>query len=119
MSRFLYFIEIVFFSGPPNDKHPKLYFHSLASVRESYVSTAVLKDLKTVSDPVGSQNYFHHSGDIRPGQGTVEVMTPDGILVYTVLPKNGLACWNTAKPLEKRFQFIIYEVRDKVKDLYE
>lgn len=102
----------MFFIGPPTDPHRKLYFHSLASVRESWVSTSFLRNSSLVSNPHYLRREFQISDDVREGQTTLEVMTDDGILIYGVLPKSAISCWNSATPFKKENLHIIYEVHE-------
>lgn len=110
------FLWIFLLLGPLCDQKQRLYFHSFASLQESWVNVSSLRDPNIVTDSVGTRNYFYHSGDIRAGQSTVEVITYDGILLYSVLPLDGIGCWNTAEPLTKENQHVIYRVRIKIKN---
>lgn len=97
-------------SGPPTDNPRKLFFHSLASVRESWVPTTVLRNRTLIENASLARSEFFISEDVREGQSIQEVMTDDGILIYSLLPKMAIACWNSAKPFKKENQHIIYQV---------
>ena len=87
-----------------------LYFHSLASIRESWVSTAVLKNSTLVRDPDAIRQRFFLSPEFRQGQSSLEVMTENGILIYSDIIRNSIVCWNTAtEPIKENTQ-VIYEV---------
>jgi hypothetical protein len=88
-------------SAPQNDKKDKtLYFHSLASVRESWVSTAVLRNESNFQDNINAvPDKFHVSQGTRPGQSAPSAMDGKGAaLFFSVLPKNSLNCWNPRLP---------------------
>jgi hypothetical protein len=95
--------------SPPTDPHRKLYFHALASIRESWVSTSFLKNTTVNTNPIYVRQEFHISDDVREGQTSLEVMTDDGILIYGVLPKSAISCWNSATPFKKENLHMIYE----------
>jgi hypothetical protein len=88
-------------SPPLDDKKDKtLYFHSLASVRESWVSTALLRNESNFenNENAVSQKFFVSQGT-RPGQAAVSAMDGDGAaLFFSVLTKNSLNCWNPRLP---------------------
>lgn len=83
----------------------------MASLRESWVPTEVLRNQTLVQDATMARSQFFISEDVREGQSLGEVMTDDGILIYTVLPKMAIACWNSAHPFKKENQHIIYQVQ--------
>ncbi|KAK7573397.1 hypothetical protein V9T40_010588 [Parthenolecanium corni] len=95
--------------SPPTDNPRKLFFHSLASVRESWVPTTVLRNRTLIENASLARSEFFISEDVREGQSIQEVMTDDGILIYSLLPKMAIACWNSAKPFKKENQHIIYQ----------
>lgn len=88
--------------SPPLDarKDKKLYFHSLASVRESWVSASVLRNESNFKD---NENIvpgeFYVSQGTRPAQAAASVMDGEGAAVFfSVLTKNSLNCWNPRLP---------------------
>lgn len=86
-----------------------LYFHSLASIRESWVATSAIRNSTLVRDPDLIRQRFHLSPEFRQGQSSLEVMTENGILIYSDVIHNSLACWNTAtEPIKENTQ-VIYE----------
>lgn len=100
------------FSGSQWQYPRRLYFHSLASLSESWIPTATLKNANISSNKIALKPFVSTSvPDARAGQSTVEVMTDDGILVYALPSQNALACWNSANPFVKQTQSVIYTVR--------
>jgi hypothetical protein len=88
-------------SPPQNDlKDKTLYFHSLASVRESWVSAALLRNesnFHSYKNRVAHK--FHVSEGTRAGQSAPSVMNGEGsALFFSVLTKNSLNCWNPILP---------------------
>ncbi|PSN37921.1 hypothetical protein C0J52_12240 [Blattella germanica] len=77
-----------------------LYFHSLASVRESWVSTSVLRNESNFKDGINRvPEMFYVSQGTRPGQAAASAMDGEGAAVFfSVLPKNSLNCWNPRLP---------------------
>lgn len=88
-----------------------LYFHSLASVRESWVPTSVLRNRTLIAQRDLMRPLFSVSPEFREGQSSLEVMTDYGVLIYSVLTRNALACWNTATEPRPENTQIVYEVR--------
>lgn len=104
-------------SPPQNDKKQDktLYFHSLASVRESWVSTAVLRNESNFQDNVNAvPQEFYISQGTRPSQSAPSVMDGEGAaLFFNVLSKNSLNCWNPRLPYNENN--IVELDRDDVK----
>lgn len=104
-------LRLDIFSGPPTDRERKLYFHSFASVRESWVPLSVLKNQEIAQDAVVARTAFVLSPGQRAAQGNLEVMTDDGILIYSQIPLNAIACWNSRTPYTIENQHILERVR--------
>ena len=88
-------------SPPLNNRGEKmLYFHSLASVRESWVSTSILRNESNFKDNINLvPDQFFVTQGTRPGQAAASVMDSTGSAVFfSVLPKNSLNCWNPKLP---------------------
>ncbi|XP_024083953.1 protein yellow-like [Cimex lectularius] len=81
--------------GPMYAGDRRLYFHSLASVRESWVATSVLRNSSLFTDGNGSPSSFHVSQYTRPSQSAAQAMTKSGILFFGLLSQNAIACWNS------------------------
>lgn len=104
----------LFYIGPVLNEDRLLYFHSLASLRESWVPTSVLRNQELVNETNQLQlrSMFGLSDEFRRGQCSLEVMTPDGIMIYNDLLNNALYCWNPAsEPIRANTQ-IILQVRN-------
>lgn len=98
--------------GPIINGERFLYFHSLASLNEGSVQTSVLRDYPTIvnnwsADRIRSS--FKLSGDAKPGQSTLQVVTEDGIAIFAVLAKYALYCWNTKLPYTSNNLHLIYQ----------
>lgn len=88
-------------SPAQNGKKDKtLYFHSLASVRESWVSAALLRNESNFEDNINAvAQKFYVSQGTRPGQSAPSAMDGEGAaLFFNVLTKNSLNCWNPKLP---------------------
>jgi hypothetical protein len=88
-------------SPPQNDKKDKtLYFHSLASVRESWVSAALLRNESNFQGAINAvADKFHVSPGTRAGQSAPSAMNGEGsALIFSVMTKNSLNCWNPKLP---------------------
>jgi hypothetical protein len=93
--------------GPLRNGDRMLYFHSLASLRQSWVPTSVLRNEQLIAQRDQFRTYFSVSGEFREGQCSLEVMTDDGIMIYNDLRLNALMCWNTATaPIKENTQLI-------------
>jgi hypothetical protein len=88
-----------------------LYFHSLASIREGWMPVSVLKEPSLASNGTELRKYMTVSEDARTSQSTLEVMTEDGILLYALVSRNAIACWNSRTDFRPENQYIVYEVR--------
>lgn len=93
--------------GPYTEYDRKLYFHSASGFRESWVSTSVLRNKTLAQDPIVARTAFVLSPGERLGQSTVEVMTDDGVLIYSLSPQTAIACWNSRKPFTNENQHIL------------
>lgn len=88
-------------SPAQNGKKDKtLYFHSLASVRESWVSAALLRNESNFENNINAvADKFYVSQGTRPGQSAASTMDGEGAaLFFSVLTKNSLNCWNPRLP---------------------
>jgi hypothetical protein len=91
-------------SPPQNDKKDKtLYFHSLAGVRESWVSAALLRNESNFPDKSNAVSHeFYVSQGTRAGQSAPSAMNGEGsALFFSVMTKNSLNCWNPKLPYDQ------------------
>lgn len=97
-------------AGPVVKNNRKLYFHSFASARESWVFTNVLQNKSIFQNGLidGSGTFFV-SSEVRETQSSVEVMTDNGILIYASMD-NSLSCWNSQDPFTANNLFTVYKV---------
>lgn len=98
------------FQGSQYDTDRRLYFHSFASAREASIPVFVLKNVSLASNQSELRKYMTVSEEARTSQSTVEVMTEDGILLYALLRRNAIVCWNSRMEFLPENQYIIYEV---------
>ncbi|XP_018572790.1 protein yellow [Anoplophora glabripennis] len=87
--------------SPQNENgYRTLYFHALASTNEFSVNTEVLRNKTLATDP-SQYNMFKLEGSKGPGSQTSASVLDEktNILFLTQLCKDGVACWNTKKPL--------------------
>ena len=102
-------------SPPQNDKKGKtLYFHSLASVRESWVSAELLRNESNFQNYINRvADKFYVSQGTRAGQSASSTMNGEGsALFFSVMTKNSLNCWNPKLPYNE--QNIVEIDRDDV-----
>jgi hypothetical protein len=88
-------------SPSQNGKKDKtLYFHSLASVRESWVSAELLRNESNFENNNNAVAHkFYVSQGTRPGQSAPSAMDGEGAaLFFSILTKNSLNCWNPKLP---------------------
>jgi len=92
-------------SPPQNNKNDiTLYFHSLASVRESWVSAALLRNESNFQNSINRvANKFFVSQGTRAGQSAPSAMNGEGsALFFNELTKNSLNCWNPKLPYNEK-----------------
>lgn len=92
-------------SPPQNDKNDKtLYFHGLASVRESWVSAALLRNESNFQNGINAvADKFYVSEGTRAGQSAPSAMNGAGsALIFSILTKNSLNCWNPKLPYNEK-----------------
>lgn len=53
---------------------------------------------------------IHTSDPLRDGQGTVMVMTQNGIIIFALANKNALYCWNVAKLRANEKPYLLFQV---------
>lgn len=95
--------------GPMNPDHTKdIYFHALASTKEFKVSNRVLQNETHVTSPAAYYD-FHLVGDRgMNGQSTAEVYDKEtGVVFYTQVNKDAIACWNVKRPYTPDSQGLI------------
>lgn len=89
-------------SGPKSDGSKDLYFHALASATEFKVSTRVLQDEALATS---NANYYHFKRLGNKGeqsQCTTSVLDlQTGVAFFAAISRNGVACWDSKKPLEQ------------------
>ncbi|XP_023170173.2 protein yellow [Drosophila hydei] len=95
--------------GPLNPDHTKdIYFHALASTKEFKVSNRVLQNESYVN---GGDSYYDFKliGDRgMNGQSTAESYDKEtGVLFYTQVNKDAIACWNVKRPYTADTQGLI------------
>jgi hypothetical protein len=101
--------------GPWTKNGRKLYFHSFASMRESWVDTSILQNKSLFQQGlVDGTNKFFVSPEIRKTQSSVEVMTCDGVLIYASMDSS-LSCWNSRNALTIENTHEMYKVIFKYK----
>ncbi|XP_063824919.1 protein yellow-like [Ostrinia nubilalis] len=78
-----------------------LFFHSLSSYREFYVSTAVLQDPSRTNS---SASEFNLVGDSRglAGQSSASAVDRRGVMFYGLVSRDSIGCWDLKKPYHKR-----------------
>lgn len=77
-----------------------LYFHSMSSYREFFVSTDVLRQPSRTNN---SANDFHLAGESRGlfGQASASAIDRRGIMYYGLVTRDSIGCWDTHKPHKK------------------
>lgn len=85
-----------------------IYFHAFSSTKEFMVSNKILQN-ETYSQSPESYYDYKLMGDRGPNsQSSAEFYDPDtGIIFYTQVNKDGIGCWNTAKPLTQDTQGLV------------
>ncbi|XP_011298960.1 major royal jelly protein 3 [Fopius arisanus] len=72
-----------------------LYFHSLASIVESWVLTSVIRDPYPFNyNPRAMARFFHSFRKTRPSQSGAQAMDKNGVLFYGLMSEIALGCWN-------------------------
>ncbi|XP_049869282.1 protein yellow-like [Pectinophora gossypiella] len=83
-----------------------LFFHSMSSYREFYVSTDILKNPYRVNI---SGTEFHLVGDSRGdfGQSSASYIDKRGVMYYGLVTQDSVGCWDTKKRYEKSTMGIV------------
>lgn len=95
--------------GPGDAYNRRLYFHSLASFRESWIPVGALKNTTIVQNSDLLRTQLVLSEEARTGQSSLEVMTNDGILLFADLPKLAIMCWNSNTPFKRQNIHVAYQ----------
>lgn len=78
-----------------------MYFHPLSSTKEFSVSTEILRDPKKALDPHTYHNYTIEGERGEKTQASASYLDENtGVLFLTQVNRDGVACWNTKKPLK-------------------
>lgn len=85
-----------------------VYFHAFSSTKEFMVSNRILQN-ETYSQSPESYYDYKLMGDRGPNsQSSAEFYDAEtGIIFYTQVNKDGVGCWNTAKPLTPDTQGLV------------
>ena len=84
--------------GPTAAGDRKLFFHSLASVRESWVRCSLLRNESNFVDGINEvPRQFRVSSAERTSQSAAEDMDEHGIMIFGLLHENALACWDSRR----------------------
>ncbi|XP_011197217.1 protein yellow [Bactrocera dorsalis] len=95
--------------GPLKADHTKdIYFHALASTKEFKVSNRVLQNETHVTSPAAYYDFEFVGDRGMNGQSTAEVYDKDtGVIFYTQVNKDAIACWNVKRPYDLESQGLI------------
>ncbi|CAH1995391.1 unnamed protein product [Acanthoscelides obtectus] len=87
--------------NPEQNGDRTVYFHPLASTMEFSVNSHVLKNKTIATDP-HSYSLYKVEGSKGPKSQTSEstIDSKTGVMFFTQLQKDGIACWNTKMPLD-------------------
>ncbi|XP_055551029.1 protein yellow [Wyeomyia smithii] len=85
-----------------------VFFHAFSSTKEFMVSNRILQN-ETYSQSSDSYYDYKLMGDRGPNsQSSAEFYDPEtGVIFYTQVNKDGVGCWNTAKPLNPDTQGLV------------
>ncbi|XP_071444323.1 protein yellow-like [Hetaerina americana] len=78
-----------------NPQNRRLYFHAMASARENYVPTSVLRNSSQANSR--PREFVMSSGE-KPSQSAASAFDSRGVLFFGLLGSNSLACYNPNKP---------------------
>ncbi|KAM3964371.1 LOW QUALITY PROTEIN: protein yellow-12 [Aphomia sociella] len=83
-----------------------LFFHSMSSYREFYVSTDVLQDPLRVNN---SSSEFNLAGESRglSGQSSASAIDDRGVMFYGLVTRDSVGCWDTKKPYKKKYNGVV------------
>ncbi|XP_015108627.1 protein yellow [Diachasma alloeum] len=103
-------------SSPREDGSKTLYFHPMSSIHEFSVSTSLLKNQTALADSHYWEE-FHVEGNKGPKtQGTSSAIdTETGIIYFTQVNKNSVACWDTHEKLNpETFRVVAQDDNDLI-----
>ncbi|KAG8262360.1 cuticle pigmentation [Homalodisca vitripennis] len=81
---------------PPFRNNRRLYFHSIDSVKQSWVETADLRNQSLWQNNMNAApRAFHLFNGTRSSQSAAATMTKDGIMFFGLLGSNEIACWDS------------------------
>ncbi|XP_072153018.1 dopaminechrome tautomerase [Bemisia tabaci] len=82
--------------GPVELDDRRLYYHSFASVREGWVMTSTLKDRAAfLKNERSHPTSFFTFAKERVAQSGPEAMNKEGVLFFSQVTLNAVACWNS------------------------
>ncbi|XP_026468229.1 protein yellow-like, partial [Ctenocephalides felis] len=90
------------------DGYRTAYFHAMSSTKEFAVSTRLLQNSTWAHSPE-AYHEFKLVGDRGPkGQSSASFLHENsGVLFYTQVNKDGIACWNSGKPYNEFTQGVV------------
>jgi len=101
-------------SGVNPDGFRTLYFHALAATKQFSVSTEVMRNESIATDP---HSYFLFKLEGEKGEMTQasasDVDEKSEVLFMTQLNRDGVACWNTKKPMNPENLALVVQDKEK------
>ncbi|KAF5274200.1 hypothetical protein FQA39_LY07304 [Lamprigera yunnana] len=77
-----------------------LYFHPMASYREFYMRTSILKNESAWSSTKRTIRILGESRGLR-GQASSSAMDDNGIMFVNLVSRDSVACWDSRKPYKR------------------
>ncbi|XP_044010391.1 protein yellow-like [Aphidius gifuensis] len=100
--------------GPIKNGDRILYFHSLASNVESYVSTSILRNYDIFkNNSNAAARDFKSFSKTRKAQASAQAMDNNGVLFYGLVQEVAIGCWNSQKFTEYGEENLEVLVADK------
>lgn len=86
-------------SDPREDGYRTMFFHALSSTKEFCVSTEILRNYKSLNKDEAFHDYkLLGERGLNTQSSASYFDTLTGVLFYTQVNRDGVGCWNTAKP---------------------
>jgi hypothetical protein len=96
--------------SPLNKENPTaartMYFHPMSSYREFSVPTSVIRNETAAQDSADAFTAYEKRGRTR-SHASASAMSAQGILLYNLVSKDAVGCWNTRLPHVEALQGII------------
>ncbi|XP_059481886.1 protein yellow-like [Neocloeon triangulifer] len=97
-----------------NPLNRTLYFHPMSSFHEFSVPTHILRNETAAGEPGDAFKVLAERRGRKLSQASASAMSKEGILLYNLVSRNAIGCWNTHQPHYEGLCGTLYQDDEKL-----